>query len=168
VKRHYKIAAWSLIPLLFVGILAVGLFTLHTTRARAFGNGAQTVCDQKSNEATYPVAGQNVTVWKCQLIDIGQPYCLKERPKPDQTMNYINCFPYTPSGTLLIACQTQGQNINGSDIWDEIANTDAKTNTTYPFLFVSDEFMVTMNQGQPSPVIPDCKTLPAGAGKYPV
>lgn len=169
VKRRYKIALCAAIPLLFVGIFGVGLFLRPAHFAKADGTGAQTACDQKGNAATYQIAsGASVTVWKCPLVNIGQPYCLHERPKPDTASNYIECMPYSASSTLLIACQTHGQSINGSTIWDEVANTDTATNILYPFLFVSDEFMMTMNNGTPSPVIKDCSTLPEGAGLYPL
>lgn len=171
-KRHYKIAICVLIPLLFVGVLGVGLFSHPPSFARA--DGGQTFCDAKGNpennpgsSAAFPnLANQNppIQVWLCPV----NPFftndtvdCLYQRMQPTTTSDSIRCFPLNTQKRLNVICQTQGQ--GNSDVWDEIATVDKNNNPTYAY--VADYFMDTEGKGFSADTVPNgTKPIPNCAG----
>ncbi len=151
-KRHYKIVAWSLIPLLFVGILGVGLFSQRAPLARADG-GQSTPCDAANNTqgnpasvGAFPALGNQV--WQCPVNPVfanDATDCLHQRKQPTTASASIRCFPFNNSKNVNIVCQTQGDLVGNSNVWDEIATVDLKGNPTYAY--VSDYFMDTAGKG---------------------
>jgi hypothetical protein len=167
VKRYYKLALWSLIPLLFVGICGMRRWRAPAAHAAVVKEDCEQIPDNFLSQNTY---FHLFSAWKCPPVTINSG-CLRARKLPQWSAEIIRCFPFSAPDSLEIVCQTShGQNIHGSDIWDEISTVKLDANQTPVLLFVSDYYMDTTNYAKPSPPIPDCALLhppaqyPQGSG----
>jgi hypothetical protein len=80
---------------------------------------------------------------------------LNERSAPSTSSSVTGTLP--DGSTIYIACQTTGTSVDGSAIWDQLANGS----------YVSDYWTTTPNFGTWSPPIPQCRPpLPPTYGPY--
>jgi archaellum component FlaF (FlaF/FlaG flagellin family) len=79
---------------------------------------------------------------------------LNERSGPSTSASVVGSLAY--NSTIYIGCQTQGSNVNGSTVWDQLTNGS----------FVSDDWVNTPVFDTWTPGIPQCSSQPAGHGPY--
>jgi hypothetical protein len=153
-KRHLKRGFVGLVVFLVVtSVLGLILFDsplAHATSAHAqelSGHPAQN-CDATPGISPF---GNNIVVWPCNAVGLDGD-CLNERQGPGPHFMgtpFINCdLLNQKNNVFLITCQTMGDDVYGSTIWDQILLSPKRIGDPIQYAYASDYYMATKGFNQ--------------------